>query len=98
MKVNIYETVEISDAQRVELANVLDGKINKPKRQATRDEIKTFIWDEGNGWEKVLADLVNELAAETGTEAEPEDEPEDEPEAEDEDLLGDSDEDEDLLG
>lgn len=55
MKVNIYETVEISDEQRVQLGALLDGKV-KPKRQATRDEIKTFVWEHGQDWEVELAD------------------------------------------
>ena len=73
MKVNIYETVEISDEQRVTLANVLDQKVNKPKRQATRDEIKAFVWEQGSGWDRSLADEAANLAADTGTEPEPDD-------------------------
>lgn len=88
MKVNIYETVEVTDEQRVTLANVLDQKVNKPKRQATRDEIKGFIWEQGSTWATALADEAANLAADTGTEEPPADEPEDE------DLLGD---DEDLI-
>ena len=55
MKVNIYETVEISDEQRVQLGAVLDGRV-KPKRQATREEIKSYIWDRGSRWDSELAD------------------------------------------
>lgn len=50
MKVNIYETIEISDEDRVRLGAILDGKA-KPKRQATRDEIKQFVWSHGEGWD-----------------------------------------------
>lgn len=57
MKVNVYETVEISDEQRVQLANVIDGEIAKPKRNATRDEIKEFVWEHGAGWAQALTDF-----------------------------------------
>jgi hypothetical protein len=53
MKVNIYETVEVSDEQRVEIARALDGDGAK-KRQATRDEIKAYIWEHGSRWAEVL--------------------------------------------
>ena len=55
MKVNVYETIEISDEQRVQLGAILDGRV-KPKRQATRDEIKSFVWDRGSSWAEDLAD------------------------------------------
>jgi hypothetical protein len=106
VKVNIYETVEISDEQRVQLAVVLDEGKTKPKRQATRDEIKDFIWSEGASWATSLADQYNEALADAGTEPEPEDDNQNlidegkEPnEPEDEDLLGGSDDldDEDLI-
>lgn len=58
MKVNIYETVEITDEQRVALAREIDGDGAK-KRQATRDEIKDFVWTEGRNWASVL-DGTNE--------------------------------------
>lgn len=81
MKVNIYETVEITDEQRVKLGAVLDGKV-KPKRQATRDEIKGFVWTHGQDWETALSDAWREeFDKPEGTDAEPADEPE-------EDLLG----------
>lgn len=53
MKVNIYETVEVSDEQRVQIARRIDDEGAK-KRQATRDEIKAFIWEHGSGWADVL--------------------------------------------
>lgn len=54
MKVNIYETVEVSDEQRVAIARQLDGDDAK-KRLATRDEIKEFIWLHGQAWDSVLS-------------------------------------------
>lgn len=53
MKVNVYQTVEFSDQQRVTLARLLDGPDGK-KREATRDEIKTFLWEHGRHWEANL--------------------------------------------
>jgi hypothetical protein len=55
MKVNIYETVEVSDEQRIQIADLADRKVSK--RQATREEIKDFIWTEGSGWELSLEAL-----------------------------------------
>lgn len=81
MKVSIYETVQVSDEQRVALGAVLDGTV-KPKRQATRDELKAFIWEHGSGWE---ADLADTHAGTFGGGDEPEGEPD---EGEDEDLIG----------
>lgn len=95
MRVNIYETVEISDEQRVQLGAVLDGRV-KPKRQATRDEIKNYVWDRGSSWDSDLSDdYRNDFEeAETGTQ-EAEDVMSD---TDDEDLLGtDADDDEDLI-
>lgn len=100
MKVNIYETVEITDEQRVKLAAVLDGRL-KPKRQATRDEIKAYVWERGSSWEKELAyDFRHDFEeAETGS---PEATELAEVEAEeslvfeDDDLIGETD-DEDLI-
>lgn len=48
MRVNLYETVEVSDAQRAQIADLLDKKVTK--RLATRDEIKAFVWEEGEYW------------------------------------------------
>lgn len=90
MKVNIYETVEVTDEQRVKLGATIDGKV-KPKRQATRDELKEFIWEHGKDWEQELTNAYRAHfeEAETGS-----------PEAED--LLGLQSEeaaaDEDLIG
>lgn len=75
MKVNIYETVQVSDQQRIDIARSLDGDGAK-KRQATRDEIKSFIWGHGSDWAEHLA---------SAPEGEPDTE---EPDADEEDLLG----------
>lgn len=56
MKVNVYQTVEVNDEQRVMLGALIDG-VTKPKRQATRDEIKEFVWENGANWEVELTDL-----------------------------------------
>lgn len=72
MKVNVYQTVEVSDEQRVMLAALVDG-VTKPKRQATRDEIKEFVWESGADWEVELTDLWTqrfEEGADNDTEAE----------------------------
>jgi hypothetical protein len=80
MKVALYETVEVSDEERVAIAAHLDGEGAK-KRQATRDEMKAFLWEEGSRWQQVLG---------TGT---PDPDPADaEEDLEDlEDLIGDVD-------
>jgi hypothetical protein len=52
MKVKISETVEVTDEQRVELANMLDGR--EGKRQATREECRHFIWKHGADWALML--------------------------------------------
>jgi hypothetical protein len=84
MKVNIDQTVQITDEQRVQMANVLDGRITR--RQATRDEMKDYIWSAGKGWENELNEDFLGLSGDDTTVDET---------ADDEDLLGD---DEDLLG
>lgn len=58
MKVNLYETVEVSDEQRTSMARLLDGPDAK-KRIATRDEIKAYLWQHGKDWEIDLADEVD---------------------------------------
>lgn len=52
MKVAIEVTVEVTDEQRKQIANVLDDKVSK--RDATRAEMKEFIWDLGSEWEDAL--------------------------------------------
>jgi hypothetical protein len=53
MKVQIVETIEITDEQRFKLGALLSEKV-KPKRQATRDEIKKFAWLRGSSWHDAL--------------------------------------------
>jgi hypothetical protein len=48
VKVNIYETVEVSDADRKLIAEALGQK------SATRDDLKAFIWRHGADWERAL--------------------------------------------
>lgn len=48
MKVNIYETVEVSDEARKRIASHLGQKT------ASRDELKAFIWEHGKNWESFL--------------------------------------------
>lgn len=67
MKVNIYETIEVSDEQRVQIARSIDPAGAK-KRQATRDEIKQFVWNAGAFW----ADELNVDQGEPDTGPEPE--------------------------
>ena len=85
MKVNIDQTVQITDEQRVQMANVLDGRVTR--RQATRDEMKDYIWTAGKHWEGTLQEDFDGLTGDDSTVDET---------ADDEDLLGDADED--LLG
>ncbi len=53
MKVNVDKTIEFSDEQRKAIALYIDGPGSK-KREATRDEMKTFLWDNGSNWEDIL--------------------------------------------
>lgn len=85
MKVNIYETIEVSDEQRVEIARKIDDNGAK-KRQATRDEIKAYVWEHGSGWAEDLA----------GVSRDEDDGVKDPGVDDDEDLLG-TDDDEDLI-
>jgi len=84
MKVSISRTEEMSDDQRVVLARSLDGEKAR-KRKATREEARDFIWQHGADWEIALSDLGREESDEAPAEDE------------DEDLLGDTAEDEDLI-
>ena len=54
MKVNIYETVEVSDDARKRIAGLLGQKA------ATRDDLKAFIWKHGQNWEIALGDAQGE--------------------------------------
>lgn len=64
MKVNVYQTVEVSDEQRVMLGALIDG-VTTPKRQAARDEIKEFVWENGADWEVALTELWTQRFDET---------------------------------
>lgn len=55
MKVNVYETVEVSDQQRIMIAQVLDEELTK--RKASRAEMKTFVWDQGSEWASSLTHI-----------------------------------------
>lgn len=63
MKIALYEKFDITDEQRVQLAVVLDEGRTKPKRQATRDEIKAFAWRHGSRWVEELDSLSAHLTA-----------------------------------
>lgn len=63
MKVSIYQTLEVTDEQRVQIARQIDGEGAK-KRQATRDEMKEFIWSHGTGWVTALDADVDDAPAE----------------------------------
>jgi hypothetical protein len=64
MKVNLDMTIEVSDTQRVQIANVLDGKVSK--RQATRTEIKDYMWSRGRDWGVELGDEYSKLDGAVG--------------------------------
>lgn len=53
MKVNVNAQIEISDEQRVQMGALLSGA-EKPKYRPTRDEIKQFAWEQGEGWADYL--------------------------------------------
>lgn len=78
MKVAIYMPFEVSEEQRLQLGAVLSGK-TKPKRAATRDEVKAYAWEHGSAWAE---DLATEY-----TEAFPNGAEDDEDEATEEDLV-----------
>lgn len=52
MKVAVYLRDEFTQADREQLAVVLDGY--RSERFATRDEIKEFYSEHGNGWRSAL--------------------------------------------
>jgi hypothetical protein len=47
MKVALYESVEVSDEQRKQIANVL--------------ELKSFLWDLGSDWPEILANRWSQM-------------------------------------
>lgn len=60
MKVNIDKTIEVSDEQRKAIAAQIDD-VGSKKRDATRDEMKQFIWNHGENWDLALqSDAVDE--------------------------------------
>lgn len=87
MKVNVYETVEVNDQQRIMIAQVLDEELTK--RKASRAEMKTFVWDQGSEWATSLTQIWAERFGPAAMGAGASQlETDDEPEAEDADLLG----------
>ncbi len=55
MRVNVYQTVEVTDEEREKIATVLHGQPHEGKTpQATRAEIKEYVWANGSDWEAVL--------------------------------------------
>lgn len=95
MKVNVYETVEVNDQQRIMIAQVLDETLT-PKRKATRAEMKMFVWDQGSEWATSLVHFWTERFGPAGaaSAAAAADEPEDEDLI---GLLGETEDDEDSL-
>lgn len=63
MKVGIYETVEVDDVQRAAIARTLGQKT------ASRDDLKTFIWQHGANWADGLAKDWNDEVDEANAEA-----------------------------
>lgn len=79
MKVNIYETVEVSPEQRKAIAARIDDAGAK-KRDATREELKSFVWEHGASWADVLEG--KEQTSEPAEDDAP-DEPQEQPAADD---------------
>jgi hypothetical protein len=73
MKVSIEHTLQVSDEQRQQIAAYIDGDGGK-KRDATRAEMKEFIWMHGASWDVILRDESAGEAAEPEVEADPEQE------------------------
>lgn len=63
MKVAVYQTMEVTDEQRVEIAALLDGDGGK-KRKASAAEMKEWLWQQGAGWQAALGSGEPEDAAE----------------------------------
>lgn len=62
MRVQIAHTLEVSDEQRKQIATIIDGPdaANRRRRDATRDEMKTFIWEHGDFWETYIRDYFTD--------------------------------------
>jgi hypothetical protein len=54
MKVAVYETMEVTDEERVAIAALLDGDGGK-KRKASAAEMKQWLWQQGADWRSALA-------------------------------------------
>jgi hypothetical protein len=54
VKVAVYHPFEVTEEQRLQLGAVLTGK-TKPKYAASRDQIKEYFLQNGEGWPEVLA-------------------------------------------
>lgn len=52
MKVTLG-TIEVTDEERVAIADALDGK--QTKRKATRDEARDFVLRHGQSWRELLS-------------------------------------------
>lgn len=58
MKVAIHETLEVSDEELSQIADLIDGE--STPRKAKRDEARTFIWNRGSTWRGWLDDQWQE--------------------------------------
>jgi hypothetical protein len=65
MRVKISETVEVSDEQRLAIAQRLHGPAAK-KDHATREELKDFVWRHGRDW-PLLLQRADEYEEDGGT-------------------------------
>lgn len=48
MRVAIYETVDVSDEERANIAKLLG------KKSVTREELKEYVWNFGAGWKMAV--------------------------------------------
>jgi hypothetical protein len=65
VKVNIDKTIILSEEQRVQIANVIDGRVTR--REAKRDEVKEYIWEAGSDWAERLSDDFRSLTEDPDT-------------------------------
>lgn len=92
MKVNVVQQIEIDDEQRLQLGAILFGA-TKPKKVATRDEIKEWAWEHGAAWAVRLRESYERAFAPAEPDADVDGDDSDELD----DLLGDVDDGSDLL-
>jgi hypothetical protein len=59
MKVNVYVTEDVTDAERKKISELVGVK------QATRDQLKEFLWSHGKGWRAALGEPQTELPGQT---------------------------------